>query len=126
MTIYYVLWRAASNCLPTRKRLFDRKVPLDYSCPFCLVSSETIAHCLLHCDFAAGCWLRMGLGVGTRVWESFKETTIVQRPAPSSTNNQQQNHNVTSNGLWFHSKPNKRDNYSPKEPFYQRVSSLKK
>uniref|UniRef100_A0A803QGE0 Reverse transcriptase domain-containing protein n=1 Tax=Cannabis sativa TaxID=3483 RepID=A0A803QGE0_CANSA len=72
-TVKDVLWRAVSNCLPTRKRLFDRKVPLDYSCPFCLVSSETISHCLLNCDFAAGCWSRLGLGFDTRVWDSFKE-----------------------------------------------------
>uniref|UniRef100_A0A803Q693 RNase H type-1 domain-containing protein n=1 Tax=Cannabis sativa TaxID=3483 RepID=A0A803Q693_CANSA len=38
-----------------------------------LALGETISHCLLNCDFVVGCWSRMALDGGGRVWDSFKD-----------------------------------------------------
>lgn len=40
----HFLWRAVSNCLPTRFQLFLKGVHLNTSCHFCGISEETILH----------------------------------------------------------------------------------
>ena len=49
-------WRACHDILPTRDRLFRRKVISDPSCPICGLEAETIAHILWHCPLAQDVW----------------------------------------------------------------------
>ncbi|XP_062089021.1 uncharacterized protein LOC133795583 [Humulus lupulus] len=59
-----LIWRAASNCLPTRFQLGYRKITLPSSlCPICSRYAETIPHCLVGCSFAMACWWFAGLPV---------------------------------------------------------------
>ncbi|XP_060960764.1 uncharacterized protein LOC133031301 [Cannabis sativa] len=58
-----LLWRAATNCLPTKSRLRSRHVPVDTICPVCKVTDETIYHCLVDCSFAKACWQQLATGV---------------------------------------------------------------
>ncbi|XP_062119896.1 uncharacterized protein LOC133834323 [Humulus lupulus] len=56
------IWRAVSNCLPTRFQLGHRKITLPCTlCPRCLRSVETIPHCLVGCFFAMACWRFAGI-----------------------------------------------------------------
>ena len=50
------LWRAVSNCLPTRDKLHQRRVNVDTRCEFCLHNTETMHHILWECPFAQNVW----------------------------------------------------------------------
>ena len=50
------LWRACSNCLPTRDKLHQRRVNVDTWCEFCLQQTETVHHILWECPFAQNVW----------------------------------------------------------------------
>uniref|UniRef100_A0A803Q3L9 Reverse transcriptase zinc-binding domain-containing protein n=1 Tax=Cannabis sativa TaxID=3483 RepID=A0A803Q3L9_CANSA len=56
-----MLWRTLSNCLPTRAQLIHRHVPIDSSCPRCNREAESIAHCIVGCNFVSACWRFSGL-----------------------------------------------------------------
>ncbi|XP_062088842.1 uncharacterized protein LOC133795409 [Humulus lupulus] len=59
-----LIWRAVSNCLPTRFQLSYRKITLPSSlCPRCSRYVETIPHCLVGCSFAMACWRFAGIPV---------------------------------------------------------------
>ncbi|KAM6544107.1 hypothetical protein CsatB_008554 [Cannabis sativa] len=58
-----LVWRAASNCLPTKSMLRYKRVNIDATCPVCSSSNETILHRLVDCSFARACWVNTGLGV---------------------------------------------------------------
>lgn len=66
-----LLWRACSNCLPTKTILRSRHVSIDAVCPYCQSQRETISHCLVECSFAQSCWHQLGIGVQTTVAGSF-------------------------------------------------------
>lgn len=53
-----LLWRALSNCLPTKVVLVRRHVPVSSICPVCHASDKTIYHVLVECNFAAQCWIK--------------------------------------------------------------------
>ena len=50
------LWRARSNCLPTRDNLCRRKVQVKATCELCCQEPETVAHILWKCLFARNVW----------------------------------------------------------------------
>lgn len=50
------MWRALSDCLPTRCNLQMKMVHVCLECPLCGVAKETTNHCLIHCLFAKVCW----------------------------------------------------------------------
>jgi ribonuclease HI len=49
-------WRACQDILPTRDKLFRRKVISDPSCPICGLEAETIIHILWQCPSAQDVW----------------------------------------------------------------------
>uniref|UniRef100_A0A803PJM8 Reverse transcriptase zinc-binding domain-containing protein n=1 Tax=Cannabis sativa TaxID=3483 RepID=A0A803PJM8_CANSA len=56
-----LVWRAASNCLATKRNLCIKKVLVDSTCPMCGVFAETEWHILVSCDFAWSCLGYAGL-----------------------------------------------------------------
>lgn len=66
-----LLWRAASNCLPTKTQLLSRHVSVDAICPLCQTQKEIISHCLVECTFVRSCWNRLNDKVNTEVTGSF-------------------------------------------------------
>lgn len=53
--VLYMVWRALSRCLPTKKILRTKHVPVSEICPVCNGDEETIIHALVSCPFAAQC-----------------------------------------------------------------------
>lgn len=51
------IWRACHDSLPTRTKLFDRKILNSYSCMFC-DEAETCDNLFLECPFAQAVWLQ--------------------------------------------------------------------
>ncbi|KAM6561714.1 hypothetical protein CsatA_030953 [Cannabis sativa] len=66
-----LLWRAASDCLPTKTRLQSRHVPIQSNCPRCVNQPETPFHCLVDCPFAAQCWNCSGITLNIQGYVSF-------------------------------------------------------
>ena len=50
------LWRACSNCLPTRDNLHRRRVSVEPHCEICQHRSETVSHILWECPLARNVW----------------------------------------------------------------------
>uniref|UniRef100_A0A7N2LQW7 Reverse transcriptase zinc-binding domain-containing protein n=1 Tax=Quercus lobata TaxID=97700 RepID=A0A7N2LQW7_QUELO len=50
------LWRACSNCLPTRDSLNHRKIQVEATCELCRQEPETVAHSLWKCPFTRNVW----------------------------------------------------------------------
>lgn len=46
------IWRALSDCLPTKEQLCVRRVNVLSFCPVCNEEQETIFHCLMLCSFS--------------------------------------------------------------------------
>ncbi|KAL8146995.1 hypothetical protein AgCh_004640 [Apium graveolens] len=51
-----LVWRALSNCLPTKTNLHAKFVPLTTTCPICSGEEETVLQALVGCPFANSCW----------------------------------------------------------------------
>lgn len=51
-----MVWRAFSQCLPTKVNLYAKYVPVTTMCPICNGEEETILHVLVDYPFADGCW----------------------------------------------------------------------
>uniref|UniRef100_A0A803Q2A7 Reverse transcriptase domain-containing protein n=1 Tax=Cannabis sativa TaxID=3483 RepID=A0A803Q2A7_CANSA len=66
-----LLWRTASNCLPTKVQLRFKHVNIDSNYPLCTSNCETILHRLVECPFARSCWERTGIGVSIHVAGTF-------------------------------------------------------
>lgn len=66
-----LLWRAASNCLPTKTQLRSRRVNVDAICPMCQSHRETISQCMVECSFARSCWYQFDAGICTDVTGTF-------------------------------------------------------
>lgn len=54
------MWRALSDCLPTKDQLRLRKVNVDPMCPVCNSEPETVIHSLITCPYAKCCWEATG------------------------------------------------------------------
>ena len=50
------IWRACTNCLPTRDNLHCRRVRVDPTCEMCKQEPETTSHVLWTCPFARNVW----------------------------------------------------------------------
>jgi len=50
------LWRGCNNILPTKEKLFHRKVVSDPFCPICGTEVETLGHFLWRCGWSSGVW----------------------------------------------------------------------
>ncbi|KAL0004505.1 hypothetical protein SO802_012066 [Lithocarpus litseifolius] len=50
------IWRACSNCFPTRDNLHCRRVRIDRTCKMCKQEPETTLHVLWTCPFARNVW----------------------------------------------------------------------
>ncbi|XP_060969607.1 uncharacterized protein LOC133036861 [Cannabis sativa] len=61
-----LVWRAASNCLATKRNLCIKKVLVESICPLCGVFAETEWHVLVACDFAWSCFGFAGLATVAR------------------------------------------------------------
>lgn len=55
------LWRACSNCLPTKDFLRARKIPVNELCPSCNEAPESIVHTLVTCSYASTCLTKLAL-----------------------------------------------------------------
>ena len=53
------IWRACSNCLPTRNNLWRRKVRIKATCDIYWQDLETTSHVLWTCPFAQNVWALM-------------------------------------------------------------------
>ncbi|XP_060962217.1 uncharacterized protein LOC115711062 [Cannabis sativa] len=56
--VLHFMWKALTQCLPTRMQLQKKHVDVPASCIFCHTSVESISHVLLECQFAQSCWNR--------------------------------------------------------------------
>ena len=76
-----LLWRASSNCLPTKVQLRLKFVDIDDACPSCNNERETISHCLVECSIARASWNRLGIQVDTHVEGTFASwlEALIQR-----------------------------------------------
>ncbi|XP_075649856.1 uncharacterized protein LOC142620360 [Castanea sativa] len=54
-------WRACNDSLPTRTKLFERKVLHSFSCVLCNEKAKTCDYLFLECSFAQAVWLQSPL-----------------------------------------------------------------
>ncbi|XP_060959571.1 uncharacterized protein LOC133030706 [Cannabis sativa] len=59
------MWKALTQCLPTRMQLQSKHVDVPAACVFCHSSAESISHVLLECHFAQSCWNRAAVCTAT-------------------------------------------------------------
>ncbi|KAG6636180.1 hypothetical protein CIPAW_11G093000 [Carya illinoinensis] len=50
------VWKAITNCLPTKKNLLKRKVVKEALCPVCKREDESVCHTLWSCNRAGDVW----------------------------------------------------------------------
>lgn len=67
------LWRASTNCLPTKDLLRSKRVHVTHICPTCNEFPETTLHTLVLCSFANICWQRVLQQPVTSTFTSFQE-----------------------------------------------------
>lgn len=65
------LWRACSECFPTKDLLRARMVQVNILCPVCNESPESILHCLVTCPFANTCLYKPGITTISGEFHSF-------------------------------------------------------
>lgn len=66
-----MVWRALSQCLPTRTVLQTKRVSVPVLYPVCDGGIETVEHVLITCPFAADCWKKMGRMCQVTGYNSF-------------------------------------------------------
>ncbi|XP_028074522.1 uncharacterized protein LOC114276883 [Camellia sinensis] len=49
-------WKACLNIIPTRDRLWQRRVPVELGCDCCDAAVETLVHCVKECEVAQQVW----------------------------------------------------------------------
>jgi hypothetical protein len=57
------LWQACNNILPTKEKLFKRKIIDDPLCPVCCREVETVGHALWSCSAARDVWLESNVSI---------------------------------------------------------------
>ncbi|XP_059462103.1 uncharacterized protein LOC132191108 [Corylus avellana] len=55
-SLNFFLWKACNDILPTKEKLFKRKVVPDPLCPICMSAPESISHILWTCPSAQDVW----------------------------------------------------------------------
>ncbi|KAM6547829.1 hypothetical protein CsatB_019505 [Cannabis sativa] len=63
--VLHFMWKALTQCLPTRTQLQTKHVDVPAACVFCHSSAESISHVLLECQFAQSCWNRAAVCTAT-------------------------------------------------------------
>lgn len=71
--VKHFLWRACTNCLPTKDMLQSKRVHLNNICPICNVLSESVLHTLVFCSYATACWSRVHQEPLVGEYSSFQE-----------------------------------------------------
>lgn len=59
LKVKHFIWRAISDCLPTKVQLCSRRVEVDIMCPVCNLTEETTVHALLTCPVSALYWQQL-------------------------------------------------------------------
>lgn len=67
------LWRACSNCLPTKEILCAKKIAVLNICPVCNDNPKSILHCLVTCWFAELCLSKMNFPAITGDFQTFQD-----------------------------------------------------
>jgi hypothetical protein len=57
------LWQACNNILPTKEKLWKRKITDDPLCPVCCMEVETVGHALWSCTAARDVWLEGNVSI---------------------------------------------------------------
>ena len=52
------IWRACTDSLPLRTKLFDKRISSSYSCVLCSDVAESCSHILWECSFAQAVWFQ--------------------------------------------------------------------
>lgn len=68
-----LMWRALSNCLPTKVMLDKKRVPIDRVCLICKSNDETVIHALVSCPVAVQCWQIVLPEVGCADFDDFSQ-----------------------------------------------------
>lgn len=71
--VKHFLWRALSNCLPTKVLLLTKRVQVNASCAMCNDSHESIMHILVLCPFAVDNWTRSNVLCISGEFSTFME-----------------------------------------------------
>ena len=66
------IWRACNDSLPTRTKLFNKKVLHSFSCVLCYEEAKTCDHLFLECSFAQAVWLQSPLLNEYRLYPKMK------------------------------------------------------
>ena len=66
------VWRVCNDSLPTRTKLFKRKILHSFSCVLCNKEAETYDHLFLECSFAQAIWLQLPLLNDYRCYSKMK------------------------------------------------------
>lgn len=82
-----LVWRAVSNCLPTKSVLQTKHVTVENTCPVCNEEIETIFHSLVQCRAAALCWKVHNAEIPTNVTMDFSVWLERNLSAKSVQNN---------------------------------------
>jgi ribonuclease HI len=56
LVVQVFLWWGCNNLLPSKEKLFHRKVVFDPFCPLCGIEVETAGHFLWQCRCLIGVW----------------------------------------------------------------------
>lgn len=70
------MWRAVTNCLPTKDLLRVKKVNVDALCPLCNTTPESILHCLVTCTYAQSCWTAFNVTIDPTAQTQFLQWMI--------------------------------------------------
>nr|XP_017251819.1 PREDICTED: uncharacterized protein LOC108222412 isoform X2 [Daucus carota subsp. sativus] len=68
-----LVWRAASECLPTKDHLQMKRVHVNIVCPICNSEAETTRHIMVDCSFARACWQSIGVALEINDIAMFKD-----------------------------------------------------
>ena len=74
--VKHFMWRAATDCLPTKVMLRTKRVEVNILCPLCNSDPESTSHVLLHCSFAKSCWDRISGLPGNNEGDSFSDWVL--------------------------------------------------
>lgn len=67
------LWRASTNCLPTRDMLLTKRVPVIITCPVCNEYPESCLHIFTQCAYAESVWGKLNISFDLGNINSFSE-----------------------------------------------------
>ncbi|XP_074326550.1 uncharacterized protein LOC141664498 [Apium graveolens] len=72
------IWKAATNCLPTKDLLRTKRVNVSEWCPLCNEAAESILHTLISCSFARACWSHLFVDINVNSQQSYLQWMITE------------------------------------------------